>query len=111
MIEKHPEKPWDWRSISDNPNLTMEIIEKHPEKPWDWKYISLNPNLTFKFIENNIDRIDFNRLSRNKFTFQNKQINKRESYLLLEQGRTFHKLQNLYLINQYMQSKYLSLKK
>jgi hypothetical protein len=80
----------------------MEMIEKHPEKPWNWDWISRNPNITIEFIENNIDRINFNRLSGNKFTFQNKQINKQEAYLLLEQERTFHKLQNLYLIKQYM---------
>ena len=28
--------------ISNNPNITMEIIEKYPNKPWNWKYISLN---------------------------------------------------------------------
>ena len=102
FIEKHLEKPWNWGWISENPNITMEMIEKNPEKPWNWAYISKNPNITFEFIENNIDRINFNRISRNKFTFQNNQINKQEAYLLLERECTFHKLQNLYLIKQYM---------
>ena len=102
MIEKHPENFRDWDWISKNPNITMEMIEKYPEKPWNWDYISSNPNITLEFIENNIDRINFNQLSENKFPFQNNQINKQEAYLLLEQERTFHKLQNLYLINQYM---------
>ena len=51
FIEKHPEKPWNWYNISSNPNLTMEFIEKHPEKPWNWNSISYNPNLTMEFIE------------------------------------------------------------
>jgi hypothetical protein len=50
IIEKYPEKPWDWGYISLNPNITLEFIEKYPEKPWDWYYISLNPNTTMEII-------------------------------------------------------------
>ena len=32
LLEKYPDKPWDWREISCNPNITMEIIEKYPHK-------------------------------------------------------------------------------
>ena len=28
--------------ISRNPNITMEIIEKYPDKPWNWPTISMN---------------------------------------------------------------------
>ena len=35
IIEKYPDKPWDWRSIyRRNPNITMDIIEKYPEFNW-----------------------------------------------------------------------------
>ena len=44
FIEAHPEYPWNWPRVSDNPNLTMEFIED-PEYNWDWKGVSLNPNL------------------------------------------------------------------
>ena len=27
FIEKYPDKPWDWRDISQNPNITMEILK------------------------------------------------------------------------------------
>ena len=33
IIEQHPDKPWDWYAISDNPNLTMEIVERYPDRP------------------------------------------------------------------------------
>ena len=66
-IENHPDKPWNWYCIFKNPNLTMEFIEKHMDKPWDWMLISRNPNITMEFIEKHIDKIDFMRLSRNKF--------------------------------------------
>ena len=50
LLEKYPEKPWNWHCISSNPNLTMKYIEKHPKKPWGWYGISSNPNLTMEFI-------------------------------------------------------------
>ena len=42
MIEKYPDKPWNWDMISRNSNITMEFIEKLSDKPWNWHYISLN---------------------------------------------------------------------
>ena len=51
IIEKYPNKPWNWWHISQNPNITMEFIEKYPNKPWD-----------------------FGLLSQNKFTFENNGI-------------------------------------
>jgi hypothetical protein len=53
IIESNPNYPWDWDSISYNPNITIEIIEKNPEKPWEWLQISQNPNITMKIIEVN----------------------------------------------------------
>ena len=41
IIEKYPDKPWDWYYISSNPNITMEFIEKYLDKPWDWEWISV----------------------------------------------------------------------
>ena len=51
LIEKYPEKNWDWNNISSNPNLPIDYIEKHPEKDWNWDYISFNPNFTMEDIE------------------------------------------------------------
>ena len=56
MIETNPDKPWDWSCISRNPNITMEIIENNPDKPWDWICISQNPNITMEFIEKYMDK-------------------------------------------------------
>ena len=102
MIEKHPEKPWEQYFISLNPNITMEDIENHPEKPWEWMGISENPNITMDIIEKYINKINFQKLYLNKFTFENTRIKKKEAYLLLEKERSFHELQNLYIINKYM---------
>ena len=68
----------------------------------------MNPNITIEFIENNIENIVFKELSDNKFTFENNRIRKKEAYILLENERSFHQLQNLYIINKYMYSKIIS---
>ena len=31
LLEKYPEKSWDWYCISMNPNITMEMIEKYSD--------------------------------------------------------------------------------
>ena len=102
LLEKYPDKPWNWRWISMNPNITVDFIEKHPDKPWDWEGISMNPNITIDFIEKHIDRLDFMGLSQNKFTYQNKLNRQKEAYILLEMDQSFHKLENLYVVKQYM---------
>jgi len=56
----------------------MEIIEKYPNKPWNWHGISRNPNITLKFIEKNVNKINFFSLSSNKFTYHNKLVRKRK---------------------------------
>ena len=52
--------------ISSNPNITLEIVQKNPDKQWDWKQLSTNPNVTWKFVINNLDKDwNWNLLSRN----------------------------------------------
>ena len=60
--------------------------------------VSNNPNITIEFIEKHIDKISFVNLSENKFTFENKQIKKKESYWLLEEIQAFNKLENLVIL-------------
>ena len=36
------EENLDWTKISYNSNITMEMIDKYPDKPWNWNYISYN---------------------------------------------------------------------
>ena len=40
FILAYPTRPWEWEWISDNPNLTLNIIEKYPARHWDWREIS-----------------------------------------------------------------------
>ena len=83
-------------------NILLYLLETHPEKPWNQVSISWNPTITFEFIETHLHHINFSNLSKNKFTFENNKMKKKEDYLLLEKERSFHRLQNLYVINQYM---------
>jgi hypothetical protein len=69
FVKSHPDKSWNWDYISYNQNLTMEIIQAHPDKPWNWDRISLNPNISMEIIEDNIDKINFNKLSQNKLLY------------------------------------------
>ena len=55
FINDNLDKPWEWKYLTSNPNITMNIIEKNLDKNWNWKYISLNPNLTWEFLENNLN--------------------------------------------------------
>ena len=31
-------------------NSLKYLLEKFPDKPWDWEYISFNTNITMEFI-------------------------------------------------------------
>ena len=53
FILNNSNKPWDWDYLSENPNITWEIIQANPDKPWDWGFISGNPNITWKIIQFN----------------------------------------------------------
>ena len=69
FINKYPDKPWDWDWVSKNPNITMEIIDNNPDKPWKWNYISINPNITMEFINKYPNKSwNWSNISYNKFT-------------------------------------------
>ena len=42
FIENHPDKPWKWNWLSQNPNITFDIVLAHPDKPWHWGWLSRN---------------------------------------------------------------------
>jgi len=66
LILKYPEKLWDWRTISENPNITWDIIQENQTKPWNWDWISCNPNITWDIIQENPTKPwDWGLISRN----------------------------------------------
>ena len=42
FIIENPDKPWNWYNLSQNRNITWDIIQNNPEKLWDFYYISDN---------------------------------------------------------------------
>ena len=69
FISNNMDKDWEWEWLSENPNITWEIVEANPDKPWDWYGLSSNPNITWEIVEANPDKPwKWYRLSSNKFT-------------------------------------------
>jgi len=31
FIKNNPDKPWEWKRLSENPNITMDIVRDNPE--------------------------------------------------------------------------------
>ncbi len=58
LIEKYPDKDWDWTELSRNPCITPDFVERHMDKGWFWnRYaLSLNPSVTLDFIEKHLDK-------------------------------------------------------
>ena len=80
----------------------MKNIETYPDELWVWEYISSEPNITIDFIEKYSDKIYFRCLSKNKFTYENKRLKKKESYWILEEMLAFNKTENLVILEKYM---------
>mgnify|MGYP001481222499 CR=1 FL=1 len=49
-----------------------------------------------------LNKINFDILTANTFTLENKRIKKKEAYWLLEEARAFNKLENLVILEKYM---------
>ncbi len=44
-ILDHPEKDWDYKFLSCNPNVTWEMIQANPQMHWDFQGVSKNSNV------------------------------------------------------------------
>jgi len=49
------EREWDWKSLSQHPNITPNDIDANPDLPWDYGYVACNRNLTWDFITRHLD--------------------------------------------------------
>jgi hypothetical protein len=54
--------------LSQNPNLTFDVVLNNLDNNWDFEELSSHPNLSFDFVFNHIDIIEWNwyLLSRHK---------------------------------------------
>ncbi len=39
LLEQFPNKDWDYGELSNNPNMTWDIVKKYPNKDWYWFYL------------------------------------------------------------------------
>jgi hypothetical protein len=60
-IYDNPDLPWNqapkgpWGQVSENPNITMDIILKHRDFSWNWRYLSCHTNIKLTDILANPD--------------------------------------------------------
>ena len=64
-----PKKEWDYQLLSENPNITWDIVQAHPGKPWDYSMLSGNPSITWEVVQSTLGRPeidwDYSELSAN----------------------------------------------
>ena len=68
LLQRFPNKPWNWHYLSRNPNLTIEDIKLCPHPHGNWKpyYLSANPNITMRdVLVHPADQWDWYELSQN----------------------------------------------
>jgi hypothetical protein len=84
IVKSNIHLPWNWKELSKNPNilhreLTMDMVLSHHELPWDIKYLSINPNITMDLILNNIkSHFDWDELSFNSMKKSKEQYIKKK---------------------------------
>ena len=55
ILLAYPNKDWDFRWLSMNPNISLTFIESNPQFSWNYYFISSHPKLTVEFIKKNIN--------------------------------------------------------
>lgn len=58
LLERHLllPLPWDWASASKGANISWAFVQAHPEFPWSMDGLSQNPNVTMEVVLQNPDR-------------------------------------------------------
>lgn len=51
IILSYPNKNWDFKWLSSNPNISLKFIDENPQFDWNYGYLSQHPKLTPEFIE------------------------------------------------------------
>jgi hypothetical protein len=65
-IKQTPDKPWNYDSLSQNPNITWDAVAANPDKAWDYDNLSWNPSITLDVVSANPDKPwNYNNLSSN----------------------------------------------
>ena len=56
IVKDNLDKPWNWDYLSMNPNITWDVVQANPDKPWSWCCLSANPNISWDIVESNPDK-------------------------------------------------------
>src|SRR5437016_8125118 len=48
LINKYPDKDWNWVHLSGNPGIDLGDVESNPDKPWYRSGLRTNRNIVFK---------------------------------------------------------------
>ena len=56
IINKYYLQRWHYSKISNNPNITFDIVRNNPDEKWNWTQLSYNrmEKTLLKYINNNI---------------------------------------------------------
>ena len=57
LVQSNPNIKWEYYLLSQNTNITWDIVSSHPDKPWNYSFLSENPNITW---DNGVNLIQSN---------------------------------------------------
>jgi hypothetical protein len=47
LLKEYSDKKWNFLYLSENPNITFDIIKNNLNIKWDYTWLSCNPNITW----------------------------------------------------------------
>jgi hypothetical protein len=110
LISQNPDKPWDYRGLSENSNITMRDVLTNPI-PCDYHGLSENSNITMRDVLTNPIPWDYRCLSENSnITMRDvltnpipwDYFNKSEAVLANIENRIQHRKDCYAILNDYM---------
>jgi len=68
IMKYYPQGNWNFEALSENPNVSWDIVEYHINKRWNWSKLSRNnPHITCEILQKFINFWNWDELSRNSY--------------------------------------------
>lgn len=68
FLKKYPNEHWNFEDLSENPNITWDVVRMTINKRWNWKKLCTNnPHITIDVLRTFINYIDWRALSKNPY--------------------------------------------
>ena len=95
IIQQNLDKPWTWYGLSFNPNITWNIVQQNPNLGWNWSTLSCNP--TFICSEEDIIQFYIRHKAASRIQKIFREANYNPAYLLCQKRiyREFEELLNI----------------